>query len=805
MIMASTISFGTSNSGFQVGSNFGSINIQTWEELEIPPKPLSTVPFASDTDFIDRGMLLEEIHRKSSIPGSRTALVGLGGVGKSKVAIEYSYRIRENSPETWVFWIHASNATRFEQSFQTIAETVKIPGRRDRKANIFRLVSHWLQDNRCGNWVLIMDNVDDDFLCKPPLASREGAPDGLNCAPGQPLLSFLPQVPHGSIILTTRSKQVALSIVDSSNLIQVEPMGRSNALALLQKKLGTQTNQQEALLLIEALDFMPLAIVQATTYIRSRAPRCSVAQYLIQLQKSDNRKIRLLGYDADPLYRDWEASNSILTTWQISFNHIRKIRPSAADLLSLMSFFDRQGIAENLLQDSPQKFDRFKHINDENEGSGTESEANNDFEDDIKTLTDYSFISISQHGTLFEMHRLVQLATHRWLKIHGKKEHWKQRFTKVLSAEFPTGEYEHWVLCQSLFPHVKLAMSQRPDSEASLREWAALLHNGAMYAWRKGNMVDMKEMATRAMETREHVLGPEHEDTIASISVVGLVYLDRGQLQEAETLHFQVLETCKKVLGAEHPRTLTSMANLGSTYETQGRFQEAEALHSQVLETRKKLLGTEHLDTLTSMSRLVSTYQGQGRWQDAEIMSTQLLKISRKVVGEEHPDTLSNMAKIAMIYQDQGRFQEAETLQLEVVEAQKKVLGLEHPRTLTSIGSLASTYGKQGRLKETEKLQLQVLESRKRLLGAEHLDTLTTTANIATTYWRQDRFQEAKALQTQVLMTCKRTLGLEHPATLANMANLASTCWKQGLLKEAEKLQSQVLEISKSVSWPRAS
>ncbi|KAJ6102621.1 hypothetical protein N7486_005048 [Penicillium sp. IBT 16267x] len=101
-----SISFGNTNSGLQAGIINGTVNAQFYlpgERPEIPPTPLSTVPFRRDPDFISRDALLDQIHKKISVPGSRIALIGVGGVGKSQLSIEYSYRVRSQSPATWVF------------------------------------------------------------------------------------------------------------------------------------------------------------------------------------------------------------------------------------------------------------------------------------------------------------------------------------------------------------------------------------------------------------------------------------------------------------------------------------------------------------------------------------------------------------------------------------------------------------------------------------------------------------------------------------------------------------------------------
>jgi hypothetical protein len=334
-------------------------------------------------------------------------------------------------------------------------------------------------------------------------------------------LAYLPQSQNGSILVTTRSREVALKLVERSDIIAVEPMDEAHALALFEKKMGKQGDNKDVVELATALEFMPLAIVQAAAYISQRAPRCSVQQYLEEFRKSDRKKTSLLNYEGGQLRRDWEAKNSIIITWQISFDHIRQARPSAADLLSLMSFFDRQGIPQALVRipieteqsrgnlGGADEDDEKDDEKDNDEDSTSESIGDDGFEDDILTLRNYSFISVNVDKTTFEMHGLVQLATRKWLDAHAQLERWKQQFIKNLFAEFPTGEYENWKKCQSLFPHVKSAVAQQPDEKDSLREWASLLYKAAWYAWRRENVGDAEKMSVKAMKTRRKLFGQE--------------------------------------------------------------------------------------------------------------------------------------------------------------------------------------------------------------------------------------------------------------------------------------------------------
>src|SRR5690242_17511122 len=245
---------------------------------------------------------------------------------------------------TWVLWVHASNAARYEQSFRDIADAVKIAGRQDPQANIYKLVHDWLRECKY-RWLLVLDNVDDAcFLLDRPAA---GTNANTTC---KPLRDHLPHCELGSILVTTRNKEAALKLVERHDVIAIAPMDKAGAVALLEKKLGTLGDSSDVAELAVTLEYMPLAIVQAAAYISERAPRYSAARYVDEYKKSERKRTGLLDYDKSQLRRDREAKNSIIVTWQMSFEHIRHTRRSAAELLSLMSFFDRQGIPENLLR-----------------------------------------------------------------------------------------------------------------------------------------------------------------------------------------------------------------------------------------------------------------------------------------------------------------------------------------------------------------------------------------------------------------------------------------------------------------------
>jgi hypothetical protein len=214
---------------------------------------------------------------------------------------------------------------------------MRIPGRQDPKANIFKLVHDWLCDGK-RRWILFLDNVDDTtFLLEPRPGGQSQTAESADTS--TPLREYIPQSESGSILITTRSKDAALDLVEEGDIIAIEPMNMGDARNLFEKKLGKLGQVEEVADLVKVLEFMPLAIVQAAAYISQRVPRYSVQQYLAEFQKSDHKKKWLLNHEGGKLRRDREAKNSIIITWQISFDYIRHTRPSATDLLSLMSFF----------------------------------------------------------------------------------------------------------------------------------------------------------------------------------------------------------------------------------------------------------------------------------------------------------------------------------------------------------------------------------------------------------------------------------------------------------------------------------
>ncbi|TKA78941.1 hypothetical protein B0A55_09240 [Friedmanniomyces simplex] len=238
--LRSEIAFGDNYRGLQLGQNFGHVHIAP-ERPETPPKPSSNVPFRRDPHYVERATLTDQLRAKLLVPAGRAALVGLGGVGKSQLAIEYARQLRQQSSQTWVLWIYASNVARFDQSVGDVADQLKIPGRKDTKADLLQLLRSWLRDESKGSWLVVLENADDAGFLLEPSATASGA------RLAQRRIDYIPFCDHGSTIITTRSKSEALKLVYESDTIDVLPMSEEEAEALLESKLGQPNSDNRQL------------------------------------------------------------------------------------------------------------------------------------------------------------------------------------------------------------------------------------------------------------------------------------------------------------------------------------------------------------------------------------------------------------------------------------------------------------------------------------------------------------------------------------------------------------------------------
>jgi tetratricopeptide (TPR) repeat protein len=695
--------------------------------------------------------------------------------------------------------VHASNADRFEQGYREIAVQVELPGRDDPKTDILRAVHSWLCDERNGRWLMIVDNADDDRVFAAPGATGAtgvsgGAIQALESSTeaetAAPLASFLPQAAHGWILVTSRDRVAAMNLVGARrNVVEVEPMGEQDALTLLKSKTPVdESSNNDARVLVETLEGIPLAITHAAAYIEVNRPMVDIAAYLELFRESEANQAHLLNDEKTrDLRRDASVSSAVITTWQLSFEQIRKTQPDAADLLSLMTMFDRQGIPEHVLYDGKTRLQFVEAVGPLFRFSLVRAQAGTQPDQPAR-------------GQLLEMHSLVQLATREWLQSRGHVEVWERASLRIVAVEFPSGQPETWAVCRTLLPHsIKLLSYSVEEDEKARLDRATMATNTGWYLMLIGEYGRAERMERSAVTTREEVLGPEHPDTLASMRNLAGVLNSQGKYEEAEAMERQTLAQREKVLGPEHPDTLMSMSNLALVLNWQGKYEEAEAMERQTLAQREKVLGPEHPDTLMSMSNLALVLNSQGKYEEAEAMDRQTLARSEKVLGPEHPDTLMSMNNLALALNSQGKYEEAEAMDRQTLAQRQKVLGPEHPDTLMSMSNLALALNSQGKYEEAEAMNRQTLAQRQKVLGPEHPDTLMSMSNLALALNSQGKYEEAEAMNRQTLAQREKVLGPEHPDTLTVMASLAFTLKPQGRSQEALLLMDACVRVQARV------
>ncbi|OCK73868.1 hypothetical protein K432DRAFT_472063, partial [Lepidopterella palustris CBS 459.81] len=566
------------------GSRFGHTHVSSSLRLEDNhvsstvgiPKAHFYVPFGRNKLFVGRGPQLEEMDTKFFAEDSyrKVAVFGLGGVGKTQVVLEFAYRTREKRPDCSIFWIPASSVEKVKQAYLDIGQLLQIPGLTDEKIDAMQLVKQKLSQESVGRWLLILDSADDADMWFQKVG---------NGPQTTALIDYLPRSSKGSVVFTTRDRKAALKMASAKDVMEIREMDKNVATNLLENSLMDPTaadNQETRLKLLDRLTYLPLAIVQAAAYMNANG--IMVSDYLSLFEDTEENVIEVLSKDFEDEGRYRDLKNPVATTWLISFEQIRHRDPLAAEYLSYMSCLDANRIPKSLLPAAQPRERVFSAIG---------------------TLAGYSFITKRTADSytkdtvtgdqLFDLHRLVHLATRNWLREKKTLEEWTKKAITRLAEVFPTHDHENQVFWTAYLPHAHYVLESP-------------------------------------------LLGADNIERLTLLKKVALCLLADGKYFEAEAPFVEVIETISRVLGAEHPFTLANMANLASTYRNQGRWKEAEELEVQVMETSKRVLGEEHPNTLTSMSNLASTFWNQGRWKEAEELQAKELKICSRVLGEEH-------------------------------------------------------------------------------------------------------------------------------------------------------------------------
>jgi tetratricopeptide (TPR) repeat protein len=414
---------------------------------------------------------------------------------------------------------------------------------------------------------------------------------------------------------------------------------------------------------------------------------------------------------------------------------VRHSSSSAADLLSLMSFFDRHGIPEALLYNrnldddisSEDYSDSDSDASAYDQGITMSADMPDDsadtLDDDLFVLRSYSFITVTADTSVFEMHRLVQLATQDWLKCNGSFERWGGQLVTNFDEAFPLGIFENREVCQPLFPHVHAAKKIKlHDRDAVLRQ-ASILSKGAGYAQEIGAFHDCVEMNEQAFQSMNELLGPEHSVTIKCMLGLGVAYIYTTQRKEALSVLIEALERAKRSVGEDNTLTLECMHILGRAYTETGMHVDAERIQAGLhLKCRQKY-GEEDQRTQSVISGLAITLSEKGQHTEAEDLALGALAIARKLYPAGHQEMIHAQHLLSSIYYNAARYEEARQPFSEVFLRRSELLGCDHPETLMSMEWLSSSMYKLGQRRSAIDLLRDCADKSARKLGPHHIAT----------------------------------------------------------------------------------
>lgn len=692
------------------------------------------VPLGRNNEFVGREGIVTKLLQTvppnaNKFDCQRNVIEGLGGIGKTQIALEVSYRLGNAFSECSIFWIPTVTVSMFENALRDIAKLLNLPGFEEDGADCKVLVKTALEKST-QDWVLVIDNVDDIDLCFDRV-------DGLG------LGGWLPFNRNGSILFTTRDHRVSIRLdVPTEHIVTVKKMKKTEATNLLKARLKeAQLRDVESTdILLDCLAHLPLAIKQASAYMAETG--ISTSKYLQYYRESDQERIELLGRDFADRGRYPGTTNAISTTWLISFDHISQRFPLAATYLKFICFLAEKNIPKSLLP------------------SGN---SNREQHEAIAALEGYAFITQREDGDYFDIHRLIRFI----MRSHLKGEDRIHTITSVihhLSKIYPHPEHGNQILWRQYMPHAVAAMDVCEEVRG-IRATDVFLYKIAETYTITANYRKAEQIHGMVLDLRQQMLGRKHLRTISSINGLARALENQGRFEKAVQLHRQALDLYIDSVGAEHPETLLHMNNLAIVLDKQGQHDEAEKMFRQALKLYMKVLGPEHPDTQRSELNFASTLANQEKYKEAEQLFWQTLESRERILGPDHPMTLNSVHNLANTLGRQGKYKEAEQLHWQTLQLTERILGPEHPDALRSRNNLAGTLHDQGRLEEAEQLYRQTLELGERILGSEHPDTFNIRNNLANTLYYQGRYEEAEQLSRETLELGDRILGPEHPAT----------------------------------------
>ncbi|ORY02205.1 hypothetical protein BCR34DRAFT_493307 [Clohesyomyces aquaticus] len=699
--------------------------------------------------FVDRPAEMAELERVlMPRPGQSQrqkmhVLHGLGGMGKTQLAVEFARRHHRRFSS--VFWLDGRSVDTLKRSIASCASRIaqgQAPKTStgytaDSSADVDAVVKDvmaWLARPDNTAWLLIFDNVDREYK------AQGGDPDAYD------VKRYLSGADHGSVLVTTR-------------LARLEQLGDSQQLGKVSKEQGQaifeswyKERHAEGEQLLTLLDGLPLAIAQAGAYLQESG--VGLTTYL-RFYEHQWRKLMESNHLADAPLQDY-PDRSVWMTWAISYQAIRDKHEATANLLLLWSFLDNRDLWHGLFAAACRNSTIAASLLSAWIGDIASSEL--DFGQAMQLLRNYSLVEKVAETTSYATHPVV----HRWAHhSHGKCfaiELSQLAVVTVGSAVPHSSTRDYFTLQRRLLPHVQACSRRIVKSRA---DWWLIIN--------KGNDRDLDN-------------DEKEKAVLTAIHLLGLLYADQGKLGEAEQMYERALRGYEEALGPTHTSTLDTVNNLGNLYADQGKLGEAEQMYERALRGKEEALGPTHTSTLDTVNNLGNLYKNQGKLGEAEQMYERALRGKEEAVGPTHTSTLQTVNNLGILYKNQGKLGklgEAEQMYERALRGKEEALGPTHTSTLDTVNNLGNLYKNQGKLGEAEQMYERALRGKEEALGPTHTSTLDTVNNLGALYADQGKLGEAEQMYERALRGYEEALGeggvqRYMPAlnTLENVGNL---------------------------------